>query len=234
MSRIGLVTETSSPQKPSGVLRPWQRRLYRLLLIPLGLIAANAIYLFAFTRDTSFFYVMLLLHLVLGLLIAIPFFVFATTHAKRMIRMWNKRAKYAGLTIFTLALICVASGLLMTFKGTTLANRPIWLAHVISVPLALVAFILHRRAHTHKLQFRRLYAWGGAVALFLGAMAIVARLEKPPKRIVNVNGDTVFFPSYSETFDQGLLDARKLAANDYCQSCHPDSFREWQRSAHRF
>ena len=228
------MTEAPVLQKPSGVLRPWQRRLYRLLLIPLGLIAANAIYLFAFTRDTSFFYVMLLLHLVLGLLIAIPFFVFATTHAKRMIRMWNKRAKYAGLTIFTLALICVASGLLMTFKGATLANRPIWLAHVISVPLALVAFILHRRAHTHKLQFRRLYAWGGAVALFLGAMAIVARLEKPPKRIVNINGDTVFFPSYSETFDQGLLDAKKLAANEYCQSCHPDSFREWQRSAHRF
>ena len=29
-------------------------------------------------------------------------------------------------------------------------------------------------------------------------------------------------------------DAKKLAANDYCQSCHPDSFHQWQRSAHRF
>ncbi len=85
----------------AGVLAPWQRRLYRILLIPLGLIAANSIYLAAFTRDTAFFYAMLLLHLTLGLLIAIPFFVFAATHAKRMIRMWNKRAKYAGLAIFT-------------------------------------------------------------------------------------------------------------------------------------
>ena len=81
-----------STPKPSGVLRPWQRRLYRLLLIPLGLIAANAIYLFAFTRDTAFFYAMLLLHLALGILVAIPFFVFAATHAKRMIRMWNVTA----------------------------------------------------------------------------------------------------------------------------------------------
>ncbi|HEV8116978.1 MAG TPA: tetratricopeptide repeat protein, partial [Thermoanaerobaculia bacterium] len=31
-----------------------------------------------------------------------------------------------------------------------------------------------------------------------------------------------------------LLDAKKLAANDYCQSCHPDSFHQWERSAHRF
>jgi len=197
-------------------------------------MAANAIYLSAFTRDTAFFYAMLLLHLTLGVLIAIPFFVFALTHARRMIRMWNKRAKYAGLAIFTLAVVCVSTGVFMTIKGATLNNRLIWLGHVASVPLALVAFILHRRAHTHKLQFRRLYAWGGAVAVFLAAMAVLAKLEKPPKRIVNVNGDTVFFPSSSETFDQGLLDGRKLAANEYCKQCHPDSFHQWERSAHRF
>jgi hypothetical protein len=225
---------SGSPSKPSGVLRPWQRRLYTILLVPLGLIAANSIYLVAFTRDTAFFYAMLLTHLVLGIAIAIPFFVFAITHAKRMIRMWNKRAKYAGLAIFTLAAVCVTSGLFLTFRGATIPNRFVWLAHIASVPLALVAFILHRRAHTHKLQFRRLAAWGGAVAIFLGAMAIAARFEKPPKRIVNMNGDTVFFPSSSETFDQGLLNGRKLAANEYCQQCHPDSFHQWERSAHRF
>ncbi len=218
----------------AGVLAPWQRRLYRILLVPLGLIAANSIYLAAFTRDTAFFYAMLLLHLTLGLLIAIPFFVFAATHAKRMIRMWNKRAKYAGLAIFLLAIVCVSTGLYMTFRGATLSHRAAWLLHVSSVPLALVAFILHRRAHTHQLQFRRLYAWGGAVAVFLAAMAALAKLERPPKRIVNVNGDTVFYPSSSETFDQGLLDGKKLAANAYCQSCHPDSFHQWERSAHRF
>ena len=163
-----------------------------------------------------------------------PFFVFAVTHAKRMIRMWNKRAKYAGLAIFALAIVCVSTGVFMTFRGATLANRAIWVAHVASVPLALVAFVLHRRAHTHRLQFRRLFAWGGAVAVFLAAMAVLAKIEKPPKRIVNVNGDTVFYPSSSETFDQGLLDGKKLAANEYCKQCHPDSFHQWERSAHRF
>ena len=136
--------------KPSGVLKPWQRRLYRVLLVPLGLIAANSIYLVAFTRDTTFFYAMLLTHLALGLLIAIPFFVFAITHAKRMIRMWNRRAKAAGLAIVTLAVVCVSTGIFMTFAGATLSHRWVWLAHVSAVPLALVAFILHRRAHTHR------------------------------------------------------------------------------------
>src|SRR5215472_5060923 len=168
------MAEMATSAKPSGVLKPWQRRLYRLLLIPLGLIAANAIYLFAFTRDTSFFYAMLLLHLALGIAIAVPFFVFAVTHARRMIRMWNRRAKAAGLAIFTLAVICVASGVFMVFRGATLSHRPVWLAHVASIPLAIAAFILHRRAHTHQLQFRRFFAWGGAVVVFLAAMGIVA------------------------------------------------------------
>ena len=228
------MSATSSPSRPAGVLQPWQRRLYRILLVPLGLIAANSIYLAAFTRDTSFFYAMLLLHLTLGLLIAIPFFVFALTHARRMIRMWNRRAKAAGLAIVVLAVVCVSTGLFMTVRGATLNNRAVWLAHVSAVPLALVAFVLHRRAHVHRLQFRRLFAWGGAVAAFLLAMAVMARLEKPPKRIVNVNGDTVFYPAASETFDQGLLDGKRLAANGYCRECHPDSFHQWERSAHRF
>src|SRR4029078_10376989 len=78
--------------RPSGVLKPWQRRLYRILLIPLGVMAANAIFLVAFTRDTAFFYAMLLTHLVLGVAIAIPFFVFAITPAKRMTPRWYNRA----------------------------------------------------------------------------------------------------------------------------------------------
>src|SRR5881409_346961 len=105
------MTPSGPAAKPSGVLKPWQRRLYRILLIPLGVMAANAIFLVAFT------------------------------HAKRMIRMWNKRAKYAGLAIFSLAVICVSTGLFLTFRGATIPNRFIWIAHVAAVPLALVAFI---------------------------------------------------------------------------------------------
>jgi len=220
--------------KPAGVLLPWQRALYTVLLVPLGLMAANSIYLVGFTRISQFYMTMLLLHLGLGSLLAIGFFTFATTHAKRMFPKKNPRAKRAGVGIFILALLCVSTGLFMTFKGATLNNRTIYLAHVFSIPLALIAFILHRRSHSHQMAFRRLYAWGGAVALFVGLMFLFQRFEKPPKRIVNNNGDTAFFPSSAETFDQGLLDAKTLASNDYCGECHPDSKARWEKSAHRF
>jgi Flp pilus assembly protein TadD len=221
--------------RAKGVLLPWQRRLYGLLLIPLGLMAANSIYLVAFTKISSFFMSMLLLHLVLGVLLAIPFLVFAFTHGARMLaNIRNRKAKAAGITIVLLSLLCIGTGVFMVFRGATLTNRPVYLAHVFAVPLALVAFILHRRAAVHKLHFRRLVQWGGAVAAFLAGMAVLHKLEKPPQRVVNRNGDTQFFLSSAETFDQGLLDGQKFAANAYCAECHPDSTKRWEKSAHRF
>ena len=122
----------------------------------------------------------------------------------------------------------------MTFKGATIKNRPIYFAHVFASPLALVAFILHRRAHSHQMAFKKLFAWGGGVAGFLAIMALLHVTEKPPQRIVNRNGDTQYFLSSAETFDQGLLDPVKLSANSYCQECHPKSYERWAKSAHHF
>jgi len=228
-------TRNEGAVRARGVLHPWQRRLYTILLVPLGLMAANSIYLVAFTKYSSFFMAMLLMHLTLGLLIAVPFLVFALTHGARMLaNIRNRKAKAAGITIVSLAFLCIGTGIYMALRGATLTHRPVYLAHVLAIPVALVAFILHRRAAVHKLHFRMLAQWGGAVAAFLLVMAGLHKMEKPPQRIVNRNGDTQFFLSSAETFDQGLLDGKKLAANQYCQECHPDSYKRWERSAHRF
>ena len=160
-------TRNEGAVRAKGVLHPWQRRLYVFLLVPLGLMAANSIYLVAFTKYSSFFMAMLLMHLVLGLLIAIPFLVFAFTHGARMLaNIRNRNAKIAGITIVCLSLLCIGTGITMAWKGATLTNRPIYLAHVFAIPVALVAFILHRRAAVHKLHLRMLGQWGGAVAAF--------------------------------------------------------------------
>ena len=189
-----------------------QRRLYRLLLIPLGLMAANSIYIAAFTRDSTFFYAMLLLHLALGLLIAVPFFVFATTHAQRMIRMWNKRAKYAGLAIVLLAIVCVATGVFMTFHGAPRSNnRAVWLAtSAPCLPLALVAFILHRLCTSTKaFEFRRLFAWAArsppSSAPWPSWPGSRSRRAASPTSTATPSS----IPPRAETFDQGLLDGRK-------------------------
>src|SRR5450631_2071552 len=121
-----MTTKNEAGVRAKGVLLPWQRRLYTILLVPLGLMAANSIYLVAFTKISSFFMAMLLMHLVLGALIAIPFLVFAFSHGPRMLmNIRNRKAKAAGLTIVALALTCIGTGVFMVFKGATLTNRPV-------------------------------------------------------------------------------------------------------------
>ncbi|MEZ5461080.1 multiheme c-type cytochrome [Dokdonella sp.] len=224
----------SSRNARSDALRPWQRNLYRWMLLPLGIMAANSIYLLAFTRYSAFFMSMLLLHLALGLLLTVPLFTFVVSHARRMFRTRNRRAKWAGLSVATLAILITGSGLIMTFDGATIENRAVYLTHVLAFPAAIIAFILHRRAHFHRMAFRSVLISALAVAMFLGAMAIYQYLEKPPQRIVNQDGDTQYFPSSAETFDQGLIDPVRLSSNEYCQECHPRTYERWEKSAHRF
>ncbi|KAA0255378.1 tetratricopeptide repeat protein [Acidobacteria bacterium ACD] len=223
--------------RPRGVLRPWQRRLYLAILTAVGLMAANSIYLVAFTKISEFFMTMLLLHLVLGLCLVVPFVVFALSHAPRMLAtVRNPRAKAAGVAVVLLATSCAVTGVFMALEGATLGNRPVYWLHVLSIPSALVAFVLHRRAAVHKLHLTRLAAWGGAVAAFLLAMGVLHRLERPPRRVANVSGDTQFFLSSAETLDGGLMDGKRLSANAYCgdAGCHPDTLKRWEKSAHRF
>ena len=74
--------------------------------------------------------------------------------------MWNKRAKYAGPRDLHARHHLRLHGRLHDVPGRDAEQPRVWLAHVAAIPLALVAFILHRRAHTHQLQFRRLYRLG--------------------------------------------------------------------------
>ncbi|MGB0135583.1 multiheme c-type cytochrome [Dokdonella sp.] len=232
-NRSGTPVPQSSRNAVSGALRPWQRTLYRWLLLPLGVMAANSIYLLAFTRYSAFFMSMLLLHLVLGLLLTVPLFTFVISHARRMFRTRNRRAKVAGLSVATLALLIAATGLIMTWQGATIENRAVYLIHVLAFPAAIIAFILHRRAHSHHMAFRSVLISAVSVAMFLGVMAIYQYLEKPPQRIVNQDGDTQYFPSSAETFDQGLIDPVRLSDNEYCRECHPRTYERWEKSAHR-
>src|ERR1035437_552882 len=115
-----MATKKEGAVRAKGVLHPWQRKLYGLLLIPIGLMAANSIYLVAFTKISSFFMSMLLMHVVLGVLIATPFLVFAFTHGARMLaNIRNRSAKIAGSTIVALALTCIGTGGAMALTGAT-------------------------------------------------------------------------------------------------------------------
>ena len=149
--------------------------------------------------------------------------------------MWNKRAKYAGLAIFTLAIVCVATGVFMTFKGATLNNRAIWLAHVLvdaararrvhpppprahpQAPVPAPLRLGRRRRRLPRRDGGPREAREAAEARSSTSTATPSSSRPPPRRST-----------------RACSTARSSPRTTTASQCHPDSFHQWERSAHRF
>ena len=209
-----------------------------VLLIPLGLIAANSIYLVAFTQITSFFY---------GDAPPPPrrsgahrdplLRVRADARAADAPKMWNKQAKAAGIAIVTLAVVCVATGVTMAFRGATLNNRAglararlgrsrsRWsrssstAARTPQAPLPPAVRVGRRRRRASSCAMARpRTSWRSRRSGSSTSERRHACSSPPPPR----------------RSTRGSSTASGFAANAYCKECHPDSFHAWEKSAHRF
>jgi hypothetical protein len=227
-------------------------KLRKLLYVVLGLFAVltfNSVYLGTITfsewlagvtYQDYFYQYMFLLHLALGLLVIIPVVVYGIIHISNAHDRPNRRAVKVGYALFTVALVLLASGLVLT-RGLPLVEirqpdaRAIayWL-HV-GVPLLVVwLFILHRLAGP-RINWRFGGAVAGITALF--AVAMLALQAQDPRQW-NVagpaSGEKYFFPSLARTATGNFIPAKTLMMDSYCQECHADVHEKWSHSAHRF
>ena len=150
---------TPSPQRKKYV-RAVGPRLRVLLLCIFGLVAllgANSVYLASITflgwvkgistgqpvsYENYFYQYMFLAHLVLGIVLLLPFIIFGAAHIKNAHDRPNRRAVRVGYLLFTISLILLFSGLaLMRVEGFEIRNpnaRSIaYWAHVITPLLAV-------------------------------------------------------------------------------------------------
>src|SRR5438445_9141111 len=112
-------------------------RLRVLLFFIFGLVAllgANSAYLASITflewlkkgvsYQNYFYQYMFLAHLVLGLLLVVPFIVFGVCHIKNAYNRPNQRAVRVGYALFVVSLILLISGIvLMRLDFSGLANQ---------------------------------------------------------------------------------------------------------------
>jgi hypothetical protein len=157
--------EPTSPQPPARkkYVRAVGPRLRILLFVVFALFAllgANSVYLSAvtflewsrgLTYQNYFYMVMFGVHLVLGLLIVLPVIIFGGVHIKNAHDRPNRRAVRVGYLLFAISLVLLFSGLaLMRFDAFSIKDprvrSPIYWAHVITPPLAIWLYVLHRLA----------------------------------------------------------------------------------------
>ena len=241
-------TPESAPRKK--YVRSVGPRLRIVLYMVLGLFAilgANSAYLSSISLlewstgqiyQNYFYQVMFLVHLVLGLLLVLPFIVFGIGHIKNSHDRPNKRAIRVGWLLMVASIVVLISGVvLVQFRDFKLVGTPrsisYW-AHVISPLLVVWLYVLHRLAGP-RIKWKVGVSWVGAVAAVVVAMIA---LHKQDPRKWNVagpkEGAKYFEPSMARTVSGNFIPASTMMMDDYCLKCHKDSYEGWFHSSHHF
>ncbi|HVR73634.1 MAG TPA: multiheme c-type cytochrome, partial [Planctomycetota bacterium] len=184
--------------------------------------------------QNPFYFWMSLLHIALGILMTAPFVVFGILHMRTAIRRPNRRAVHAGIALFSASLLVLISGAaLLKNMGQPWNDAAYWV-HVLS-PLAAVALYVAHRTAGPAIAWRWGWAWGGSVALFVGAMTILHSQDpRQWNQIGPREGVKYFEPSLARTSTGHFIPAETLSMDEYCLKCHADAYGDWFHSAHHF
>lgn len=238
----------AAPRKYVPAITPRLRWLYRVVLTLFALLGANSVYLTAVTAIESltersyqnFYYqYMFLGHLVLGLLLLLPFLIFACLHMRNTWRRKNRRAVRMGYVLFAVCLVLLVSGLLLTRAGPLeirdeLARQVFYWLHVISPLVAIWAYCLHRLVGP-PIKWR---VGLGYMTLVAGAAVVAVIMHQADPRgwyqVGSPEGEKYFQPSLARTANGKFISQQALANDAYCKECHADVHAGWAESAHRF
>ncbi|MSU64397.1 MAG: hypothetical protein EXS31_18740 [Pedosphaera sp.] len=226
-------------------------RLRIVLFVVLGLYAvlgANSAYLVVIrflewyrsqTYQNYFYQAMFLAHLVLGLLIILPVVVFGIFHIKNSYDRPNRRAVRVGYGLFIVSLILLITGVALMrldffeLKDPRLRSLTYW-AHFITPLMAVWLYILHRMSGP-RIKWNIGLGWTVAVGVIVLTMAAMHSQDPRKWNVAGPKeGEKYFHPSLARTASGNFIPARTLMMDDYCKSCHPDTYKGWFHSAHRF
>ena len=249
------------PPRRKKYVRAVGPRLRVLMFVILGLVAllsANGLYLSGVTLlewvkgnsyQNYFYQYMFLAHLVMGLLLILPFVVFGAAHIYNAYNRPNKRAVRVGYLLFATGLVVLGSGVaLMRLEpfgvGKVQVSIPpikspatrsiVYWAHIIAPILAVWLYVLHRLAGP-RIRWRIGVRWGVAVAAVVGAMVWFNYQDPRQWNVVGPKEGVKYFePSLARTATGNFIPAKALMMDQYCLDCHQDNFKGWFHSAHHF
>jgi tetratricopeptide (TPR) repeat protein len=239
------------PSPPKKYVRAVGPRLRKLLYFIFGLVAllgANSVYLAAVTAAEwatgrtyqNFYYqYMFLGHLVLGLILIVPFIVFGIIHMVNSRTRRNRRAVRIGYALFAVSIAVLFTGVLLMRIGgfdlrQPLARNTVYWLHVICPLVAAWLYWLHRLAGP-RIKWR--IGLGYAAFVGLAAIVLVWLHSQDPRNWYAKgpeSGVKYFEPSLARTASGKFIPAATMTNDAYCNKCHPDVHAQWADSVHRF
>jgi tetratricopeptide (TPR) repeat protein len=218
----------------------------RILLFSFAALVLNSAYLAAFAEPSIFYMTNVLLHVVLGFIVAILFvrYLFAVR--------WGPSVLFrisAGIV-----LIGMVTGMILVWTGAIKAYR--WLLHIhiafSAIGVVLLAIELYRRFGREKSDASvnstsRLWAFGVGIAVIFPLTFLMfehhggsdQRILNPPSPPVSAFKEGAgekgpFFPSSAETTSGKIIPSTFFMTSDTCKRCHEEIYNQWFSSAHHF
>jgi tetratricopeptide (TPR) repeat protein len=184
---------------------------------------------------------MFMAHIIVGILIVLPFLYFGISHLVTARKRPNRLAVRLGIALFATSLSVGLSGLaliqlekLPQLPTGTASRSIVYYLHVLAPLAAVGLYVLHRRAGP-EIRWKWGIAWGTAVAGFVVAMCFMHSQDPRKWYVVGPKeGEKYFEPSKMRTSDGNFIPAAALMMDDYCIKCHKDIYKQWFHSAHHF
>lgn len=235
--------------------RPKRHLVPKIIVAGFLLLLVNSGYLAASGEPTIVYLANVLLHVVGGTVLVLPFLWYARGLARlcRPTRGWVWTG-FAWAGVWAMAGGMVA-GVALMILGNLTPNR--WLLHLhiglvaMAVVLLALAFCPYVRRSQPDLELRWAWRFGMtalALALFLPAVLLALKAySADPHTVMNptlppysqdqegmFGKDGPFHPAGLETTTRGRIPSAFFMSSKRCADCHPDIFRQWSESAHRF
>ena len=244
-------TESSPESVPARkkYVRAVGPRLRILLYVIFALVAvlgANSAYLVSIrvleaaqglSYQNYFYMLMFGAHLVLGLILLVPFVVFGVVHIKNSHDRPNRRAVRVGYLLFAVSLILLVSGIALMRQFVDIKNpnvrAPIYWAHALTPLLAVWLYILHRLAGP-RIRWQAGLKWSAAAGAIVLSMVFLHSQHPRKNEIGSKEGKQYFEPSMARTASGKFIPAQTLMMDDYCLKCHEDAYKTWFHSSHHF
>jgi len=248
MSSTTTVPTGGEKSRAKRAIGPKLRILLYVLFAITALLGANSIYLTAITflewlrgetYQNYFYQLMFLAHLVLGLILILPFVVFGLIHMRNTMNRKNRRAVNVGYALFAICLVVLISGLLLMRVGNFDLKNPftrsvVYWMHFVCPFVAGWLYWLHRLIGP-KIKWRVGLTYVGVVGVVVLLM-VMSHTQDP--RLWNVvgpkEGEKYFKPSLARTATGNFIPAKTLMQEEYCLKCHQDAHKQWANSSHHF
>jgi hypothetical protein len=224
-------------------LGPVLRGMLFIIFAGFALLGATGGYMLAVRLadlPTQFSLLMVFVHVLVGLVLIVPFLAFGMAHLITARNRPNRVAVRLGIFVFLFGIVvCVTGVLLVQLDGmpqlptTGIAHGTVLWLHIVVPVLAVAVYVMHRRAGP-AIKWKYGYVWGGAAFAFTALMLALHSLNPHDwLAIGSREGEKYFEPSRSRTVDGKFISAETLMMDEYCLKCHADIYNSHLHSAHK-